>query len=186
MPRILVVTYCLLIVVCLFLQSCLKRIPPEYRQLAPRKVWLLLIPCFNTLWIFFVCIKLARSFKSHFDAKRAMQAGDCGYSLSLAHCITTCVVIVLVCVLPILGFTPIAADVLQAADQHQMGKAGPWFATFVLMIVNVISPIPVAQFVSLSWAPSSGFLLLPVAISVLLVIRLVDFIKLRNRIGKPA
>jgi hypothetical protein len=184
-PVLLIVTYGFLVVVCLFLQSCFKRIPPEYRQVAPRRVWLLLIPCFSILWVFVVCIKLARSFKSYFGAQGVigvMDVGDCGYALSLAYCITTCVAAFLMCAFPFFGFVPLATEILQAANGG--GDAPALHATFVLMIVDLVNPIPAGMFVFSLAAPSGGSLLPPTVIFVLLVFTLVKFIMLRNRIGK--
>ena len=43
----------ILIGIILFLQSCYNRIPAEHRKMEPAMVWLLLIPIFSLVWIFF-------------------------------------------------------------------------------------------------------------------------------------
>lgn len=183
MPIFAMITYVILIVVCGFLQSCLNRIPVEHRQMDPNGVWLLLVPCFNIVWIFFVCVKLARSFKSYFDAQNVTDVGNGGYSLSLVYCVSTWVATFLICVMPIPGIMPIAAAVLRMADGHPH-EAGLWFAALILMFVNVINPIPVVKFLFLLWAPSGGSWLVPGALAVLLIVTVVRFVKLRNRIRK--
>jgi hypothetical protein len=59
---VLVIFLIIAILICLFLSSCLKRIPEEHRQQSPGMVWLLLIPCFAVVWNFFVYPKIAESF----------------------------------------------------------------------------------------------------------------------------
>jgi hypothetical protein len=52
-------------------------------------VWLLMIPCFNVVWNFFVWPKLANSYKSYFDSAGITDVGDCGYTLNMAYCIVS-------------------------------------------------------------------------------------------------
>lgn len=71
----------------LFLQSCYQRIPPEHRLMSPGLVWLLLIPFFSLIWIFFVYIRLAKSFQRAYAAL-GRNEGDCGEKLALIFCIS--------------------------------------------------------------------------------------------------
>ena len=90
------------------LSSCFARIPPPFRQMEPGQVWLLLIPCFNIVWNFFVYQKLSDSYKSYFNATGRYEVGDCGKAIGLAYCICTCCSLI-----PYLGILPaIAALVL--------------------------------------------------------------------------
>lgn len=50
-------------------------------------VFLLLIPCFNIVWNFFVYPKLADSFASYFRAQGRTDVGDCGRGIGMAYCI---------------------------------------------------------------------------------------------------
>lgn len=77
----------ILIAIILIVQNAFKRIPVEHRKQEPGMVWLLLIPCFNIVWNFFVFPKLSQSFKSYFDAKGRTDLGDCGESLGLTYSI---------------------------------------------------------------------------------------------------
>ncbi len=62
------------------LQRCFQSIPQEFRLMEPWQVWLMLIPCFNIIWGFFVYPRLSRSFKQLFDAygEERHATGDCG------------------------------------------------------------------------------------------------------------
>jgi len=181
-PACAVVAYGLLIVVCLLLQSCFRRVPPEYRQMAPGKVWLLLIPCFNLLWLFVVCSKLARSFKLCFDAHMITDVGSCGYTLSLAWCITTCLLNLIVCTFPSAGFVPLAEGVIRTASEHP-GDAGIWYVALALMVVDVVNPIPLTMCLLALMASSHVAVLVPIVVLAELVLTFVTFIRLRNRIG---
>jgi hypothetical protein len=84
------IIYGILAVVCWFLAGCLKAIPEEHRKQQPNMVWLLLIPLFNIVWMFFVYPKIAESFKSYFDSIGRTDVGDCGRGLALTYCILVC------------------------------------------------------------------------------------------------
>ncbi len=59
-----------------------KRIPEEHRVMEPGLVWLLLIPCFNIVWNFFVYPRLADSLKNYFNSVDDESVGDCGKTLA--------------------------------------------------------------------------------------------------------
>jgi uncharacterized membrane protein len=102
------VRLCIGIVICLFLFSYYKRVPAQFRKMEPGLVWLLLIPCFNFVWNFFVFIRLPKSLQAYFASVGNSTAGDCGEGLGLAYSI--CEVAVLI---PCLGLAIwIAAIVL--------------------------------------------------------------------------
>lgn len=75
------------VTICLLLQSALKRVPAEHQKMSPGLVWLLLIPLFNMVWLFFVVINTSGSFKSYFDAQERSDVGDCGKGIGLAWAI---------------------------------------------------------------------------------------------------
>lgn len=81
-------------VVCYFTSEMVKRIPAEHRKIEPNMVWLLMIPCFNIIWNFFVFPKVAASFKSYFDSQNITDVGDCAAQLSLIYCIVYATVII--------------------------------------------------------------------------------------------
>ena len=64
-----------------------QRIPPRFRKLEPSLVWLLLIPCFNLVWNFYVFPGLADSFKAYFDSVGNSSVGNCGRDLGLGYAI---------------------------------------------------------------------------------------------------
>lgn len=78
------------IMILLFLQRCFERIPPQYRETEPWQVWLMLIPFFNIVWIFFIYPKLAQAYQRYFYAMGRYDVGDCGYQLALWYCILSC------------------------------------------------------------------------------------------------
>ena len=71
------------IVVLYLLYSCFERIPLPHRQMESWQVWLLLIPCFNLVWNFFVYPKLARSYQTYFAEQGRTEFGDCGEQIGL-------------------------------------------------------------------------------------------------------
>lgn len=89
------------IMILLFLQRCFERIPPQFRETEPWQVWLLLIPGFGIIWIFFIYPKLAQAYQRYFYAQGRTDVGDCGYQLALWYCILTCCSII-----PYIGAIP--------------------------------------------------------------------------------
>jgi hypothetical protein len=69
------------------LYSYLKALPPEYRLMDPTLVWLLLIPCFNIIWNFFVFPRIARSYQNFFVAHGRPDVGDCGAGIGVAYAV---------------------------------------------------------------------------------------------------
>ena len=104
----LVVSLAIQAIICYLLMNCFKAIPSEFRLMEPGMVWLLLIPCFNLVWIFFVFPRLSKSFKTCFDSVQDTTVGDCGAALGLTYAIL-CVV----SIIPYLGcLTGVAALVV--------------------------------------------------------------------------
>jgi heme/copper-type cytochrome/quinol oxidase subunit 2 len=66
---------------CLTLQSCLKAVPEEKRQMKPGMVWLLFIPLFNIVWQFIVVLKIAES------VRNVLPEENGGKTLGLVMCI---------------------------------------------------------------------------------------------------
>ena len=88
----------IVILICYVLSGFLKALPPEFRLMEPGLVWLMLIPCFNLIWIFFVYTRIARSYQNFFRAQGRFDMGDCGESIGLWYCIC-----VLLSVIPCVG-----------------------------------------------------------------------------------
>lgn len=99
---VFVVGLIIAVLICLFLSSCLVRLPPEYRRVEPGMVWLLLIPCFPLVWNFFVYPKIAESFQSYFESTGRTDVGDCARGLAMLYCILTVVSLPLG-LIPIIG-----------------------------------------------------------------------------------
>ena len=85
------------VAVCALLSVCYSRIPMQFRKQEPGLVWLLMIPCFNVVWNFFVYPRLADSYKAYFASVGRADVGDCGKGIGLAYsicaifCIIPCV-----------------------------------------------------------------------------------------------
>lgn len=81
---ILLVFLGLYIWMLIHLQRCFQSVPQEYRKMTPGYVWLMLIPCFNLVWGFFVFPRLSESFQGYFTAFDApkYRGDDCSRTIS--------------------------------------------------------------------------------------------------------
>ncbi|HET6880776.1 MAG TPA: hypothetical protein VFI31_11515 [Pirellulales bacterium] len=86
----LIVGLAIAIVIAVLISGCYARIPQQYRDMEPGMVYLMLIPCLNIVWVFFVTLRLSTSFQKYFAAHGRTDVGDCGYQLGLWYSI--CVV----------------------------------------------------------------------------------------------
>lgn len=88
-----------------FLSDTLARIPAEHRKQEPGLAWLLVIPCVDVVWKFFVWPKVAESFQSYFASKGRYDYGDCGAQLATIYCVIGVVTLFLGCLgqIPIVG-----------------------------------------------------------------------------------
>jgi len=80
------------------LQKALKTVSPENRKMEPGLVWLLFIPLFSAIWMFFVADAVGTSFKKEFDKHGVFQHDKPTYNLGLTLAILQCCSII-----PILG-----------------------------------------------------------------------------------
>lgn len=71
----------------LTLQNTLKSIYWENRVIEPGKVWLLLIPVFNLVWMFIVVARIADSIKNELNARGEVTADRPTYGIGLSWCI---------------------------------------------------------------------------------------------------
>ena len=71
------------------LYSLLKAVPPNYRLMEPALVWLLLIPCFNLVWNFFVFTRISKSYQNYFYDHDRPHIGDCGAGIGIAYSVCT-------------------------------------------------------------------------------------------------
>ena len=56
-------------VICYFLHQAAKGVPESHQRQAPGLVWLLMIPCFNIIWNFFVFPGIAEGYRDCLSAK---------------------------------------------------------------------------------------------------------------------
>jgi len=99
---ILLIALGVAILIIVLLSGCLKVLPQEYREMQPGMVWLLLIPLFNLVWMFFVYIRIPKSFQRYFAAQGRTEFGDCGEQLGLWTAICAVVSIIPIPVLNML------------------------------------------------------------------------------------
>ena len=94
---IVVVVFAIMIFIYWLLYSALAAVPQQYREMEPGMVFLMLIPCFNLIWVFFVGARIPRSFQNYFEAHERYDHGDCGAQIGLWWGIcTVCQIIPLV------------------------------------------------------------------------------------------
>jgi hypothetical protein len=72
------------------LYNAYKAVPPQFQTIEPYQVWLLLIPCFNIIWNFFVYQRIPESYQRCMHALGRQDQGDCGQQLGLWYCICVC------------------------------------------------------------------------------------------------
>jgi len=90
----LLIALAIMAVILYILYTCFERIPPEHRQMDSWQVFLLLIPCFNIIWNFFVYPRLAESYQSYFRSVGRTDVGDCGQQVGLWYAICSAVSII--------------------------------------------------------------------------------------------
>lgn len=81
------ISIAILVFVLLLLSGFLKALPAEHREMEPAMVWLLLIPCFNIIWNFFVFPRISTSYQNHFKSIGRTDVGDCGAAMGLWYSI---------------------------------------------------------------------------------------------------
>ena len=106
----LLISLAIAAVVAYLLYSCFQRIPAQHRQMESWQAWLLVIPIFNVVWMFFVFPKLAKSYQSYFGQQGRTDVGDCGEKIGFA-CAVCYAVSLVAGFIPCLGMIvgPIAA-----------------------------------------------------------------------------
>lgn len=76
-----------LILYLLTLQKALTRCSPECRAMSPGLVWLMLIPCFNLIWEFFIVFNMAKSLSAEFKKRGLPIEEKPGQTIGLIMCI---------------------------------------------------------------------------------------------------
>jgi hypothetical protein len=91
MIGILIVVLLIVLVVAIFylltLQKALSRVSPRNRTMEPGMVWLMLIPCVNLVWQFFIAIRVPESLRNEFRARGRDDGSDYGKSIALTQAI---------------------------------------------------------------------------------------------------
>lgn len=95
----IVISLAITIFFILTLQKALNRCSPENRAMQPGMTWLLLIPLFNIVWIFFVVINIAKSLGAEFTKRGIASDPEPGKTLGLAYAI-----LAICSAIPVVGF----------------------------------------------------------------------------------
>jgi len=82
---VLVVMLAVYILYLLTLQKALSRVSPVNRAMEPGMVWLMLIPCFNIIWQFFVAVRVPDSLRNEFRARGRDDGSDYGKTIAIAQ-----------------------------------------------------------------------------------------------------
>lgn len=69
----------------LTLQKALSRVPLRNRLMEPGLVWLLLIPCFNIIWQFFIAVRVPGSLQNEFRDRVRDDGSDYGKSIAMTN-----------------------------------------------------------------------------------------------------
>ncbi|HWB27088.1 MAG TPA: hypothetical protein VG738_16510 [Chitinophagaceae bacterium] len=80
------------------LQKALQTVSRENRKLEPGLVWLLLIPVFNAIWMFFVADGIGTGFQREFEKYGMATSEKPTYNLGLTLAILWCC-----CIIPVLN-----------------------------------------------------------------------------------
>ncbi|HZZ78669.1 MAG TPA: hypothetical protein VFE62_09130 [Gemmataceae bacterium] len=83
---------------CLTLSKALNNVAPRNRQMEPGMVWLLLIPCFNIVWVYFIGTRIPASLKNEFEDRGMDDGSDYGRSNGLTAAILLSVMIGMSCI----------------------------------------------------------------------------------------
>lgn len=85
LPLILVpVLYVPLCFYCRTVQATLAAIDQEHRKVAPGTAWLLLIPVFNLIWIYFLVVYLRGGYAAMHAAGRLESQPNAGFGIGIA------------------------------------------------------------------------------------------------------
>lgn len=85
----LVIGIAVAIVLCVLFKKNYESIPAQFRLMEPNQVWLMLIPLFNLVWIYFVVLRLSDSYRAYFESRGDLSNGDCARSIGLWYAICT-------------------------------------------------------------------------------------------------
>ncbi len=83
----LVAVLVVLITYLMTLSKALSRVSPHNRLMEPGQVWLMLVPCVNIVWQFFVAIRVPDSLKNEFRERGQDDGSDYGKSIALTNAI---------------------------------------------------------------------------------------------------
>jgi hypothetical protein len=68
-------------------EQLLSRVSPRNRLMEPGMVWLMLIPCFNIVWQFFIVTRVPGSLRNEFRDHNLDDGSDYGKGIGLAYAV---------------------------------------------------------------------------------------------------
>jgi predicted membrane channel-forming protein YqfA (hemolysin III family) len=74
----------------LTLQKAINKCAPENQAMQPAMAWLMLVPCFNLIWHFFVVLNMAKTLGAEFQKRGQAEDPEPGKKLGLIMCILAC------------------------------------------------------------------------------------------------
>jgi hypothetical protein len=74
----------------LTLQKAINKCAPENQAMQPAMAWLMLVPCFNLIWHFFVVINMSKTLGAEFQKRGQAEDAEPGKKLGLVMCILAC------------------------------------------------------------------------------------------------
>jgi hypothetical protein len=115
---VLVVVLVIAIFYLLTLQKALSRVSPRNRTMEPGMVWLMLIPCVNIVWQFFVAIRVPESLRNEFRDRGRDDGSDYGKGIALTRAILNVVSM-------LIGQGMRAAQLAHGVGNDMRAAAGP-------------------------------------------------------------
>lgn len=97
---------------CMTNQKALNACAEHNRLMQPGMVWLLLIPCVNAIWIYFVVINVPGSLKKEFEDRGRDDGTDYGKTMGLVAAIMMSANILISCV-PFLNYCTAVTGIIQ-------------------------------------------------------------------------
>jgi len=87
---------------CLTMQKALNRVSESNRLMSPAMVWLMMIPCVDFIWSFFIVIQVPGSLQQEFRDRDRDDGSDYGRTIGMTWAILIAVAIP-ISVIPIVG-----------------------------------------------------------------------------------
>ena len=146
---VLIVALAIQIFYLLTLQKALSRVSPENRTMQPGLVWLMLIPCFNLIWQFFIAIRVPDSLKNEFRSRGMDDGSDYSKTIGIAQCVVGILA-------SVVGNGFQAASRNEGRDAAMMGSCFSGILSLVGLVLFIIFWVKIANY-SIQLASDHGY-----------------------------